>query len=205
MKLWGRNNSVNVKKPVWCAIELGIDLERVDLGGPFGGLDAPEFLAKNPNGLIPCLEDGDLVLWESHTIVRYLADVHGDGRLATDSAGARARCSMWMDWALGSLAGPYRDLIMNLVRGTPETRDDAAIERGLAGFEKSLRIADGALARQPRLSGEEFGIGDIPLGAYVYLWFALDIERPSLPNLEAWYEKLTQRSAYREHVMLPIS
>ena len=94
---------------------------------------------------------------------------------------------------------------MNLVRGTPETRDDAAIERGLAGLEKSLRIADGALARQPWLSGEEFGIGDIPLGAYVYLWFALDIERPSLPNLEAWYEKLTQRSAYREHVMLPIS
>ncbi|WP_136249308.1 glutathione S-transferase family protein [Halomonas borealis] len=205
MKLWGRKNSVNVKKPAWCAAELGVELERVDLGGPFGGLGTPEFLAKNPNGLIPCLEDGELVLWESHSIVRYLADAHGAGRLASDSAAARARCGMWMDWALGKMAEPYRDLIMNLVRGTPETRDEAAIERGLAGFEQALRIADGTLARQPWLSGETFGVGDIPLGAYAYLWFTLDIERPELPNVGAWYEKLTQRSAYREHVMLPIS
>lgn len=205
MKLWGRSNSVNVKKPMWCAAELGITLERIDVGGPFGGLDTPDYLAKNPNGLIPCLEDGDLVLWESNAIVRYLADAYGNAQLNTATPAERGRSGMWMDWALASLAGPYRDLIMNLVRGTPETRDDAAIERGLSGFEKALRLADGVLAKQPWLSGDAFGLADIPLGAYVYLWFELDIERPTLPHLEAWYGKLTQRTAYREHVMLPIS
>lgn len=205
MRLLGRKNSINVKKVMWCADELGIGLERVDMGGPFGGLDSPEYLAKNPNGLIPCLEDGELLLWESNTIVRYLVAEYGQGKLGSDAPASLARSEMWMDWALSTLANPFRALFLNKIRATDATRDEAAMEAGRAACAKHLVVLDNVLGRQPWLSGESFGVGDIPLGCYAYGWFGMDIERPELPHLAAWYERLAERPGFREHVMLPLN
>lgn len=205
MRLLGRSNSVNVKKIMWCADELDIDLQRVDLGGPFGGVDTPEFHCLNPNGLIPVLEDGDLVIWESNAILRYLLATHGQGRLGSQNPASMARSDMWMDWVLSTLSFPFRELFLNRVRKTEETRDHDAMARGLAASGEKLALVDGVLAQQNWLSGEEFAIGDIPMGCYAYGWFNMDIERPELPHLEAWYQRLTQREGYRRHVMLPLT
>nr|WP_300311319.1 glutathione S-transferase [Halomonas sp.] len=205
MRLLGRNNSVNVKKVMWCAHELGLQLERADMGGPFGGLDSTEYQALNPNRLIPVLEDGELVVWESNAILRYLLATYGDGKLGSHSPASLARSDMWMDWVLSTLSGPFRDLFQNKVRKTEETRDHAAMARGLAVTGEKLAVVDHVLAEQEWLSGNEFAIGDIPMGCYAYGWFNMDIERPELPHLEAWYQRLTQRPGYQTHVMLPLT
>lgn len=205
MKIWGRLDSTNVKKVLWCAEELGLDYEREDRGGKFGGLDDPRYRAMNPNGLIPCLQDGELVLWESNAIVRYLGARYGEGRIYDPDPVARAGADKWMDWVSTTLVEPYRHWFMNLVRRTPEERDEAAMEGGRQALAKGLAVADRALAGQPYLSGDRFAMGDIPLGALVYTWFELPIERPDLPHLQAWYERLKKRAPYRERVMIPIT
>jgi len=201
MKIWGRINSTNVRKALWAAEELGLDYERVDAGGAFGIVDTPEYRAMNPNGLVPCLEDGDLVLWESNVIVRYLARVHGQAPFTPQDARGWALAEKWMDWASISFAGPYRDMYWNMVRATPETRDTAAIARGIEGCGRLLAMADAQLSRTPWLCGDEFSVADIPLGVICYAWYTLDIERPDLPALAAWYARLTERPAYRRAVM----
>ena len=203
--IWGRTNSTNVKKVLWAAEELGLPYENIPAGGVHGVVNDPDFRALNPNGLVPVLKDGDLVLWESNVIVRYLAGRYGDGRLIPADAGARAKAERWMDWATGTIAAPFRDLFWNLVRLAPEQRDAKAMEAGLARVADLLAILDAELARQPYLTGDTFGIGDIPLGPVIYAWFALPIERPARPHVEAWYHRLAERPAYRKTVMLPLS
>lgn len=205
MKVWGRVDSTNVKKVLWCADELGLEVERVDAGGKFGGLDDPDYRAMNPNGLIPCVQDGDLVLWESNAIVRYLGARYGDGRIFDPDPVQRVQADKWMDWASTTLVEPYKMWFINLVRKAPGERNEEAMEKGLNLFAKAMAVADKALANQPYLSGDRFAMGDIPLGSLIYPWFELDIERPSLPHLEAWYERLKKRAPYRERVMVPIS
>nr|WP_319390916.1 glutathione S-transferase [uncultured Cohaesibacter sp.] len=201
MKIWGRTNSTNVRKVLWCAEELGLEYSLVPAGGAFGVVATPEFRALNPNGLVPCLEDGSLVLWESNAIVRYLARQYGGEDLAPSDARVWANADKWMDWASVSFASPFRDLFWNMVRATPESRDEEAIIRGGKQCAALMGIADAALEKTQWLSGEGFGIGDIPLGCIGYGWFNLPIERPHLPALEAWYDRLSQRPAYRKAVM----
>lgn len=205
LQLLGRANSVNVKKVTWCAAELGLELPRVDKGGPFGGLDAPDFLARNPNGLIPCLIDGDRCVWESNAIVRYLVAVYGNGALQGASAIERSQADQWMDWVLSTISAPFRNLFINLVRTAPEKRDAVAMENGRLVTAERLAIADAWLAAHPWLSGDAFGMGDIPLGCYAYGWFEMPIERPELPHLADWYARLQAREEYRRHVMLPLT
>jgi len=205
LKMWGRTNSVNVKKVLWCAEELGLSYERVDAGGPFGIVDEPTFRALNPNGLIPVIEDDGLVLWESHVIVRYLTAKHEAVHLYPTGAAERARREMWMDWVASTIMEPYRLLFWNTVRLAPEQRDHAAAEQGLHELRRLLAMADQALSRQPFLSGEAFGVADIPLGCLAYSWFNMPIERPDLPHLQAWYQGLTERPAYRKIVMIPLT
>lgn len=205
MKIWGRADSTNVKKVLWCADELSLDYQREDRGGRFGGLDDPQYRAMNPNGLIPCVRDGDLVIWESNAIVRYLGARYGDGRLFDPDPAVRVEADKWMDWASTTLVEPYRLWFWNRVRRTPEARDEAAMERGLEALARGLAVADRVLAGQPYLSGDRFAMGDIPLGALVYPWFELPMERPDLPHLTAWYERLKKRAAYRRQVMIPIT
>ena len=205
LKIWGRTNSVNVKKVLWCAAELGIAFERQDAGMQFGVVNEPWYRKMNPNGLVPTIDDGGLVLWESNAIVRYLAAKYGNGKLSPADPGERAACDKWMDWTISTLAGPYRDVFWGLVRTPPEKRDAAQIEAACKKGSEVLAIADAALEGKQFLGGDALSIGDIPLGCFAYAWYEMPISRPAMPNLDAWYLRLCERPAYKKHVMLPLS
>ncbi|UVO10015.1 glutathione S-transferase [Pectobacterium polonicum] len=202
--IWGRDNSTNVKKVLWCAEELALPYQHIAAGGQFGRNHDADYLALNPNGLIPCLQDDDLVLWESNTIVRYLAAQYGQDSLYFADAGKRAGAEKWMDWT-SSLAASFGPVFINMVRIAPEKRDMALIQKGIVECERLLGIVDAVLANQPWLSGDRFGVGDIPLGCVVYGWLNMPIERQAHPHLERWYQQLTERPAYQKHVMIPLS
>ncbi|ARS51992.1 glutathione S-transferase family protein [Kushneria konosiri] len=205
LKVWGRANSTNVKKVLWCADELGLEVERIDAGGEFGIVDDPGYRALNPNGLIPCLQDGSLVLWESNAIVRYLIAQYGEGPLAVHDPARRAEADKWMDWATSTFAAPFRDVFWNTVRLSPDQSDNAIRERGIDECTRLLARVDAILADQAWLSGEAFGMGDIPLGCMAYAWFEMPIERPAQVHLERWYQRLTERDAFQRQVMTPLT
>lgn len=205
LKIWGRTNSVNVKKVLWCAQELALTYERVDAGGPYGVVNEPAYRAMNPNGLVPVVEDDGLVLWESNVIVRYLAAKHQAFQLYPAAAADRAKLEIWMDWVASTVMDPYRQLFWNTVRLAPADRNPAAAEKGLQDLGPLLAIADQALSKQPYLSGNTLGVADIPLGCLAYAWFNMPVQRPDLPHLHAWYERLAERPAYQKAVMIPLT
>ena len=200
LKVWGRKTSSNVQKVMWAIGELGLEHERVDIGGPFGGNKEPSYLAMNPNGLVPTLEEGDLIVWESNTIVRYLAGRYGAGRLEPTDLTTRARASQWMDWQL-SVAGPaIGPAFLGLIRTPPEKRDAAAIAASQAKTTDAMKMFDAHLAKNAYAAGNEFSMGDIPVGIMVYRFWQLVPERPPLPNLERWYKAIEQRKGFKDHV-----
>ncbi len=205
--VWGRENSTNVKKVLWCLEELGVSHHSIPAGGQYGLTQDPDYLAMNPNALVPCLRDEatDLTLWESNTIVRYLAAQYGEGVLWPSSPALRAQGEKWMDWSIATLAGPYRDVYISLIRTAPEQRDPAVIERGKQASEAAFAILDAALAKSRWLGGETFGPGDIALGPFIYGLFNLDIDWAPRPGLQRWYQQLCDRPAFRKIVMLPLS
>jgi len=205
LKIWGRTNSTNVKKVLWCAEELGIPYQQINAGGQFGIVNDASYRAMNPNGLVPCLQDGDLILWESHTIVRYLAAKHHAENLYPTDLARRASAEKWMDWVAASVMESFRLLFWNTVRLAPEQRDPEAARQGMQASSQLLAVADAQLARQPYLSGDDLGVGDIPLGCVAYAWFEMPIQRPDLPHLQAWYDKLKSRPAYQKAVMVPLT
>jgi len=205
LKIWGRHNSSNVRKVLWCAEEIGLPYESIEAGGAFGQVDSPEYRALNPNGLVPMIEDHGLPLWESNTIVRYLAARYALDTLYPADPVERAVGEKWMDWTTSSFAAPFRDVFWGIVRSAPEARDNARIEAGLERCGELLAMADAALARAPWLSGQRFAMGDIPLGAFIYAWFEMPIVRPDLPHLQAWYARLRERAAYRKAVMTALT
>lgn len=199
--IWGRLNSHNVKKVAWLAVEAGVDHERRDIGGKFGFTDA--YLAMNPNRLIPTIDDDGFILWESNAIVRYLADRYAPALIPSDPQ-AKASADRWMDWQF-SYADAQREAFVNLVRKGPEDRDMAAVAAAAKACDAAMAILDSTLARQPWLSGDSFGIGDVPMGVYVRTWFTLAIERSERPHVAAWYERLKGRPGYADNVMIPLS
>ena len=205
LTVWGRNNSTNVKKVLWCLEELGIGYQRIDVGGQYGKLNDPLYRSMNPNGLIPCLQDDDFILWESNTIVRYLAAQYGDGTLYLPDARLRASAEKWMDWATSSMVEPFKAVFIGLVRTPPEQQDKVKIAQGMTQLNTLMAIADQALEKQAYLSGDKFGIGDIPLGCLAYAWFNLSIERPPLPNVERWYHSVSQRAAFQKVIDIGLS
>jgi glutathione S-transferase len=204
LKVWGRRSSFNVQKVLWLVGELGLEHEHIPAGGSFGRRDEPGFRAMNPHGWVPVLEDGDTKLWESHTILRYLAARYGRGSFWSDDPSARGRVEGWMDWSQTAL---QPDFLIGVFWGyyrTPEAqRDWPAINKSLARCTAHFQLLDGILADQPFLVGEQLSLADIPAGTSLYRYFELDIDHPKLPNVYAWYERLRQRPAYREHVMIP--
>ncbi|MFM1397817.1 glutathione S-transferase [Yersinia enterocolitica] len=205
LTVWGRNNSTNVKKVLWCLEELGVSYERIDVGGQYGKLNDPLYRSLNPNGLIPCLQDGDFILWESNTIVRYLAAQYGDNALYLPEAKPRAAAEKWMDWATSSVVEPFKAVFIGLVRTAPELQDKAKIVHGIDQLNALMAIADEALSKQTYLSGDKFGIGDMPLGCLAYAWFNLSIERPELPHLQRWYQSLTHRTTFQKVIDIGLS
>ena len=205
LKIWGRANSINVMKVLWCADELGLADERVDAGMSFGVGGEDFYGAMNPNRKVPTIDDDGVVLWESNTIVRYLAAKHDAGGLWPTDAAARAHSEKWMDWQLST---PYDDmttLFWGLIRSAPKYQDRALQSEAARSLEGHWAIVDAALAGQDYLAGDRLTVGDIPLGCFLWRWSQLPIQRPSLPNLEAWHARLQARPAFREHVMHPLT
>jgi glutathione S-transferase len=202
LTIWGRLNSHNVKKVAWFAKELGIPHERHDVGGQFGMSDAYRKL--NPNALIPTIEEDGLVLWESNAILRYMAARHDGERFWPADPVARAHGDKWMDWQF-SFADAQRDAFKNLVRTPADQRDMEAVALSAKAAGALMQRIEDALSKSDWLSGPEFGIGDIPMGVYAHTFFTLDIARPDLPNVKAWYDRLRTRSAYAETVMIPLT
>ena len=204
LKILGRHTSSNVQKVLWCCDELGLDYDQTEIGGPFGGNREPDYLALNPNGRVPTIIDGDLVLWESNSIVRYLAATHDPGGLIPTEPGGRALVERWMDWELSTAVRPHATMMMQLIRTPPDKRDPEVIRTNLGLWSDAMKILDGQLAGNSFVAGERFSCADISLGTSSYRWFNLDIERPDLPHLAAWYGRLGERPAYRKHVMIEI-
>jgi glutathione S-transferase len=198
--VWGRVNSINVQKVLWALVELNVPYRRIEAGREFGVVTTPEYRRMNPNGLVPTIEDGDLVLWESNAIVRYLYAKYGPPRTPERQAAA----DKWMDWTTSRVQPPMRTLFWGWIRPGPEGRDLAALEAARIQTADVLTIADDLLATQSYVAGAEFTMGDIPLGCFVNRWYALPVERPPRVHLEAWYGRLQERAGFREHVMLPL-
>ena len=204
LRIWGRTNSVNVKKAMWCVAELGLAHERMDAGMQYGVVNTPEYRKINPTGLVPTIDDDGFTLWESHTIVRYLCAKHSAGRLWPTDLKARADAERWMDWAF-TFQSAMRNVFWGLIRTPPEKRDAGAIEEGRKKSIALLPILEQTLARQPYVAGREFTMGDIPIGCEVQRYMRVPIERPPFPGVEAWFERLRQRPAFVKHVDLPLT
>jgi glutathione S-transferase len=202
LTIWGRLNSHNVKKVAWFAREIDLPHVRHDIGGQFGMTDA--YKAMNPNALIPTIEDDGLVLWESNAILRYLAHRYAPEALYPADPALRAAGDKWMDWQF-SFAEAQRDAFVNLVRRKPEDRDAAAIAASAAKAGKAMATLETALAAQPWLSGDNFGVADVPMAVYAHTFFTLDIDRPLLPHVRAWHDRMRERPAYAETVMIPLT
>ena len=205
LKIWGRTSSINVQKAMWTVGELGLAHERIDAGGKFGGLDTPEYGTLNPNRVIPVIDDGGVVVWESNAIVRFLAARYGAGGLWPEDPVRRAEADRWMDWKITSLVPDLTVVFWGLVRTAPEKRDMAAIQASAERLGHTLAILDHHLAHRRFVAGDALTMGDIPVGAACYRYHALPIRRPNLPALEAWYDRLTEREAFHSHVMIPLT
>src|SRR3954468_12703267 len=206
LKNWGRNTSSNVQKAMWTLGELNIPCERIDIGGPFGKNNEAPYLAMNPNGLVPTLEEDDgFILWESNSIVRYLAGKHG-GSLRPADAKTRALANQWMDWQLSVVGPAITPAFWGLIRTPPEKRDHAAIAASQEKTTAAMQMLDGQLGRTEYVAGPSFSYGDIPIGVMCYRYRQLVPDRPGTPNLDRWYTAISARQGFKDHVgSVPLS
>lgn len=205
MKVWGRLSSINVQKVVWCLDELGVAYERIEAGGQYGLVNAPEYRAMNPNGLIPTLDDDGFVLWESNAIVRYLAAKHPETGLWPNDPRERADADRWMDWQATAATPAVRDAFWNLIRTPADKRDQSAVELSVERSERIAAILDTHLAGRAYLGGNDFTVADIAVGAHVHRWLGLPLERQARPNIEAWYARLKDRPGARQILQLRVT
>ncbi len=205
MKVLGRNNSVNVIKILWCATELGLEFERTDIGGSFGGNDQADYLAKNPMGRVPTVEVDGNILWESQAIVRYLAAKYGMGSLMPEDLGERAKSDLWMDWYTAHLHPSMTTIFWGLVRTPEASRDKDAINAAKVEAGKMWALLDKHLADRNFVGGSALTVGDIPAGAAAFRYYTLVDDRPAMPHLDRWYASLGERNAYKTHAMNPLS
>ena len=200
LKIYGRTTSSTVQKVLWCCGEMGLDFERIDIDAAFGGLKTPGYLALNPNGLMPTIDDDGFILWESNVAVRYLAAKHGHGKLCPADLRVRADCERWMDWQQTALATPmgvaFRALLRDPREMMPEEQLHAAVKR--AG--ELWRMLDARLADRAYVGGDALTMGDVALGNAIHRWYKLPVERPELPRVRLWYDRLCERPAYRQHI-----
>ena len=207
LKIWGRNTSSNVQKVIWALAEMKVPFERIDVGGAFGKTKEPAYLAMNPNSLVPTLEEEDgFTLWESNSIIRYLAAKHANRTLEPADLKTRALAQKWMDWQLSVLGPAITPVFWGLVRTPPEKRDPGAIAAGKEKTIAAARIMDAQLAKTQFLAGSEFSYGDIPVGIMIHRYMQLIPERPATPGLDRWYGAISTRAAFKEQVaVVPLS
>lgn len=203
LKIWGRKTSINVQKVMFAAGELGLEHQRYDFGGQFGGLDTREYGLLNPNRLVPAIDDKGFVLWESNAIVRHLAQRYGRGTLSPADEMTFARADSWMDWSRTTI---YDEIIttcfLQLVRTPARERNTAQVDAAARRAGEKLALLNQQLTGRSFIVGEQPTIADVAVGTLMYRYYTLPIPRPPLPHVEAWYQRLQQRPAYRQHVMI---
>ena len=206
LKIWGRTTSSNVQKVLWACAEMKIPYERIDAGLQFGRNRDPEYLALNPNGLVPTIEDGKVIIWESNTILRYLAATRGFDKLHPKDPEARSHVERWMDWQLSVLGPPMATLLMGYYRTPPERRDAAALDTAHTRAIAAWKILEDQLKDgRPFVAGKDLTLADICLGMFVHRWYSYPVERPSMPHLRSLYDRLATRPPYKTHIMIPVS
>ena len=199
--LWGRTTSSNVMKVIWLLETLKLPYEQFDVGGPFGKTDTPEYRAMNPTGLVPTLQEDDFTLWESNAILRYICNAHApDTSLWPRDQQARAVVDHWLDAQQTILTRPASTIFLGLVRTPPEQRDTAAIAQAVVDAGRAYGMISEKLARTPYICGDALTLADIAWGVHVHRWFVMDIERPDMPALRAWYDRLLELPIYKEHI-----
>ena len=205
LRILGRDNSSNVMKVLWACAELDIPFDRQDVGGEFGGNDSEQFRSLNPNGLVPTIiEEDGFVLWESNSVVRYLASKYDSGDLYPKNLRERASAERWMDWQATRVSPAMVPVFRGMIRTPPHQRDLGTIERARKSLSEAMAILDAALEEKRYVVGEHFTVGDIPLGIAAWRWFNMPIERENYANLERWFANLRKRPAYQKHIMKPV-
>lgn len=205
LKVWGRTNSINVQKVMWTVAELGLAHEHASVGGAFGGLDTDEYGAMNPNRRVPVLVDGDVAIWESNAIVRYLCATRSAGAMWATDPGERSRADRWMDWQASSVAPDLITAFLGLIRTPEAERNMEVINAAVGRLNGHMAVLDAHLQRNPWVAGETMSMGDIPVGALAYRWLNMPMDRPDLSAVTAYHARLAERPAFREHVMIPLS
>jgi glutathione S-transferase len=204
LTVWGRRSSFNLQKVMWLVGELDLPHRHIPAGGDFGIKDTPEFLAMNPHGRVPVIDHDGIIVWESQTILRYLAAKYGRDRFWSDDPAERSLYERWMDWSQASLQPDFLNGVFWGFYRTPEAkRNLPAIASKVRACAQHFQLLDRILADRPFLCGDDLTLADIPAGTSLCRYFEIDIERPSVPNVEAWYRRLQERPAYREHVIVP--
>ncbi|MNQ15810.1 Glutathione S-transferase GstB [compost metagenome] len=200
LKILGKPTSINVRKVLWACAELNLAFEREDWGIGFQPTTDPGFLALNPNAMVPVLQDGDFVLWESNSILRYLAAQYGGQHLYPAEPKPRARVDQWMDWQASDLNRSWSYAFMALARQSPVHRDAASIEASCQGWAQFMRVLDQRLAATGAyVAGGAFTLADIPIGLSVNRWFETPFDKPALPAVAAYYDRLAGREGYRRY------
>ena len=208
LTIWGRANSVNVQKVLWCLRELDLAYDRIDAGMAFGKNNEAPYLAMNPNGRVPTLVDGDFVLWESNSVMRYLCLAYGQGSPVYPPAPQhRAAVDRWLDWTLSTLQPVDRPVFWALVRTPPEKRDMVAIQKDADAEAVQWRIVDAQLATRRFIEGDQFTIADIAVGAYARRWLGFKgmIRQPTFAHVERWFAEVAGRPAFARHLGGPMS
>ncbi|NJZ81728.1 glutathione S-transferase [Ralstonia solanacearum] len=200
LKILGKSSSINVRKVLWLCAELKIPFEREDWGTGFRNTDTPEFLSLNPNGLVPVIKDGDFVLWESHSIIRYLVSRYGGEALYPAESKRRARIDQWMDWQATDLNRSWSYAFLGLVRKSPAHRVQADIAASIAHWSRHMCILDHQLtATGAFVAGEQFTLADIPIGLSVNRWFSTPFEHPHLPAVSDYFDRLADCAGFATH------
>ncbi|PWC12608.1 glutathione S-transferase family protein [Brenneria corticis] len=204
IQVWGRKTSSNVQALMWCLGELGLDYNRYDIGHKYGGNDTPEFLAMNPNGTVPVLRDGEgLPMWETGAILRYLAGKYGTNIFWPNDIEARAEIDKWGEWAKINIAMNFTaPVFWMVVRTAAKHRNEQALKKALQALHGKFDIAEEQIKKHGYLAGKAFSLADIQFGHILYRYFDINIERPSYPLIEKYYEELKKRPAFVEHVIL---
>ncbi|MGI4814401.1 MAG: glutathione S-transferase family protein [Janthinobacterium lividum] len=208
LTIWGRTNSVNVQKVLWCCDELGLPYDRIDAGLQFGRNNEAAYLEMNPTGRIPTLVDGDFTLWESNSIIRYLAMQYGNGATLYPTVPRhRASIDRWLDWTLSTLQPAERPVFWGYVRTAPAQRDMASLNASAAAVATLWQIIDRQLAGRAYLETDDFTLADLVMAAYARRWFGIEegLLRPALRNLEKWYRRVGERAAFQRYVAIPLT
>jgi len=207
IKIWGRASSSNVQSVMWCIAELGLEYQRLDAGLHYGVNSTPDYLSMNPNGTIPTIQDGDNPpLWESGSVLRYLANTYASDPFWPSNAIERANVDRWAEWSKVSVQMNFNaPIFWPVVRIAKEQRNDAQLKNSINHFENFLRIADARLAEHEYLVGQDLTLADIQFGHILFRYYEIDIDRTGLPNVERYYKLLTKMPFYQEHVMVDFS